>query len=119
MEEVLHIIGRHTEGVTVEQIAQVVKLPRRTLQRRLARLVADGEIQAMGQGKQRRYQPGSAEAARDELSVSQSGQQVRSLVRRPLLHRTPIGYVASLLEEYRPNRNFYLDEKLRSRLQDV
>jgi hypothetical protein len=41
---------------------------------------------------------------------------VRSLVRRPLIQRTPVGYVASFLDGSRPNHDFYLDPlRLRNR----
>ncbi len=119
-EEILRIVGQEPDGITIEQIGQLVNVPRRTLQRRLAELVASGRARAIGRGKQRRYQLGPEEGARpDELRVSRSGQQVRSLVRRPLNQRTPVGYVAGFLDGYRPNHDFYLDAKLRSRLHDI
>lgn len=120
IENIVRVIERHPDGATIEQIAQVVDVPRRTLQRRLAGLVAAGQARAVGRGKQRRYQLGNQEGARpDELPVSRSGQQVRSLVRRPLIQRTPVGYVGGFLDGYRPNHDFYLDVKLRSRLHDL
>jgi Fic family protein len=119
-EEILRVIGQQPDGVTIEQIGQVVDVPRRTLQRRLAELVASGQARAIGRGKQRRYQLGPEEGARpDELRVSRSGQQVRSLVRRPLIQRTPVGYDAGFLDGYRPNHDFYLDARLRARLHDL
>jgi hypothetical protein len=82
-EEILRIVGQQSDGVTIEQIEQLeqlVNLPRRTLQRRLAELVTSGRARAIGRGKQRRYQLDTEEGARpDELRVSRSGQQVRSL----------------------------------------
>jgi hypothetical protein len=119
-EEILRIVGQQADGVTIEQLAQLVHAPRRTLQRRLAELVSSGRARAIGRGKQRRYQLGTEEGARpDELPVSRPGQQVRSQVRRPLIQRTPIGYVASFLDGYRPNHDFYLDAGLRARLHDL
>jgi Fic family protein len=120
VERIVGVIEQHPNGATIEQIEQVVDIPRRTLQRRLAGLVASGQVRAVGRGKARRYQLGAQQGARpDELPVSRSGQQVRSLVRRPLIHRTPVGYVASFLDGYRPNQDSYLDAKLRSRLHDL
>jgi fido (protein-threonine AMPylation protein) len=119
-EEILRILGQQPDGVTVEQVAQLVNVPRRTLQRRLAELVTSGRARATGRGKQRRYQLGTDEGARpDELRVSRPGQQVRSLVRRPLIQRTPVGYAASFLDRYRPNHEFYLDARLRARLHSL
>lgn len=120
VEEILQVIAQRPDGAAIEQIGQVVHVSRRTLQRRLADLVASGRARAIGRGKQRRYQLGAEEGTRpDELRVSRSGQQVRSRVRRPLIQRTPVGYVASFLDGYRPNHDFYLDARLRSRLHDL
>jgi len=113
-EKIVRVIEQHPDGIDLEQIENVVKIPRRTLQRRLADLVASGQVRAVGRGKQRRYAPGRAYP--DELPVSRFGQQVRALVRRPLIRRPPVGYVARFLDKYRPNRDAYLDAKLRSRL---
>jgi len=94
------------------------RAPRRTLQRRrLAELVTSGRLRAVGRAKQRRYQlVPIAEARPEELTVSPAGQQVRALVRRPVIQRTPVGYVATFLEGYHPNRDFYLDAPTRARL---
>jgi DNA-binding transcriptional ArsR family regulator len=120
VERIVQAIAGYPDGATVEQIGKIIDASHRTLQRRLSELVANGRARAVGRGKQRRYQLGARDGARaDELLVSRSGQQVRSLVRRPLIQRTPVGYVASLLDEYRPNDDFYLDDKLRSRLHDL
>jgi Fic family protein len=121
---ILRVIERHPDGVTIEQIEGAVGVSRRTLQRRLAELVADGRTRALGRGKQRRYLPPARspvpdDARPDELLVSRAGQAVRSLVRRPMIQRTPVGYVAGFLDRYRPNRDFYLGDKLRARLHEI
>jgi Fic family protein len=119
-EKIVRVVARYPDGVTIEQIEKLLDVPRRTLQRRLAELVATGRARAIGRGKQRRYQLGAPGGSRpDELSVTPAGQEVRALVRRPLIQRTPAGYVASFLEGYRPNHDFYLDKKLRSRLHEL
>ena len=119
-EKIVQIVEQHPEGATIEQIEQVLDVPRRTLQRRLAELVASGRARAIGRGKQRRYQLAAHGSARpEELPVSRSGREVRSLVRRPMIQRTRVGYVTSFLAGYRPNQDFYLDDKLRSRLHDL
>jgi len=120
LEKIVQIIERHPDGATIEQIEKVTHVSRRTLQRRLAELMDGGQARAIGRGKQRRYQSNAPVPARpDELPVSRSGQEVRSLVHRPLIQRIPVGYVARFLDKYRPNHDFYLDAKLRSRLHDL
>jgi len=119
-EKIVQVIARHPDGATIEQIEQLVDVPRRSLQRRLAGLVSNGQVRAVGRGNQRRYQlDAQAHAHPEELPVSRAGQQVRALMRRPLIQRIPVGYVADFLEGYRPNDDFYLDAKLRSRLHDL
>ncbi len=118
--KLIQLLEQHADGATVEHLEAMLEVSRRTLQRRLAVLVDTGRARAVGRGKQRRYQaapPGDARL--DELSLSRAGQQVRALVRRSLIHRVPVGYVAAFLDGYRPNQDFYLDTKLRSRLHDL
>src|SRR5689334_8552471 len=104
-------------GITIDQLIDaLVEVPRRTLQRRLSELIASGRIRAIGRGKQRRYQIIPDDARPSELLVSAAGGQIRARVRRPLIQRVPVGYVAGLLDGYRPNQDFYLDTAMRSRL---
>jgi DNA-binding transcriptional ArsR family regulator len=78
-EKIVQIVEQHPEGATIEQIEQVIDVPRRTLQRRLAELVANGRARAIGRGKQRRYQLAAHDSTRpEELPVSRSGREVRS-----------------------------------------
>jgi Fic family protein len=116
-EKIVQVLVRHPSGATIEQVGVVIDVPRRTLQRRLAELVTNRRVRATGRGKQRRYHLAAHDGGPvDELPVSRPGQQVRSMVRRPLSRRSPVGYVATFLESYQPNRDFYLDARLRSRL---
>lgn len=119
-EEILRAIAKHPNGATIEQLVAALKVPRRTLQRRLSELVTSGRLLAIGRAKQRHYQLTPVAGPRpDELTASPTGQQVRDLVRRPMIQRTPIGYVATFLEGYRPNRDFYLDAVTRTRLHEL
>jgi len=118
-EQVVRAIEKYPDGATIEQLAVATKVPRRTLQRRLSELVTSGRVRAIGRAKQRHYQLAAvAEPRPEELTASPAGQHVRELVRRPLIRRTPVGYVATFLEGYRPNRDFYLDVATRARLHE-
>lgn len=55
--KILGLIEQHSEGLTVDQIEAAVGGPRRTLQRRLAELVAAGSVRVLGNRKLRRYHP--------------------------------------------------------------
>ena len=116
----MEAVGAIQGGASIEQLEKATKVPRRTLQRRLAALVKDGRLRATGIRKQRRYH-GPAEAATiaDELTVSEQGEFVRIAIRRPLIARVPVGYDPSFLESYRPNVDSYLSRAVRTRLHAV
>ncbi|MBX3160797.1 MAG: Fic family protein [Deltaproteobacteria bacterium] len=78
-----------------------------------------GRLRAIGRARQRRYAAVVAEVRPEELTASLAGQEVRGLVRRPLIQRTPVGYVTAFLDGYRPNRDFYLDAATRGRLHEL
>lgn len=52
----------------------------------------------------------------EQLAVSEEGERVRTLIRRPLIARSPVGYDPQLLEGYRPNVDAYLSYAARTRL---
>lgn len=118
-EAIIRVIETHPDGATIEQVEGALALPRRTLQRRLAELVTAGRLRATGRARQRRYHlVAVTDAPAGELTASPAGQQVRALVRQPVIRRVPIGFVATFLEDYRPNLDFYLDAPTRARLHE-
>ena len=129
---VLAAVARFSAGAAVEAIGQAmaVSIPRRTLQRRLAALVAQQQLTAEGQGRGRRYYLseilGPARVAEtghksDEYSeiyvpLSPEGMLIKQAVRRPIPERHPVGYNHDFLNDYRPNETFYLAAETRKRL---
>lgn len=113
-------------------------LNRRTLQRRLQKLIDAGRISTEGKsialvyralqpmqtllaGQQAyKAEPVSGRwrvaEAEPDVDVSAEGAAVRAQVRRPLMHRRPVGYQRAFLEDYQPNATFYLPEALRGQL---
>lgn len=116
-QEIVLALEAHPDGVTIEQLEIALEIPRRTLQRRLSKLVRTKAVHIEGRARGRRYQTAKQETPSDELT-SASGQLIRDLVRRPLSQRTPVGYNPTFLESYRPNRDFYLDATTRQRLHE-
>ena len=122
-------VERHPEGVGIEDLAAACPaLARRTLQRHLARLAADGRIRAEGQAAARRYLTAVAPAVEAPLVepsldaaawMTDAGRKVQRLVRRPLMQRKPVGYRRSLLEAYRPNVDAYLPLAVRRHLHEL
>jgi hypothetical protein len=94
-------------------------------------LVKAGRLSAIGRASARRYikappdqMPGGVEPASNESEAphewkSPAGKEVERLIHRPLSSRRPVGYQRDLLDRYRPNRDVYLPDALRSRLHEL
>lgn len=105
-----------------------LKFPRRTLQRHLVRLVAQGRLIAEGNGRARRYRlptttwtASTVEAKAPDRVVSSSvfsteSLPLRSAIRHPLTHRMPVGYQGRFLDAYLPNKTHYLPASTRNQL---
>ena len=134
-QELDHWIARIASapgGMGIDELLQAHDntLQRRTLQRRLASLVAQGRIQRVGEARAVRYRvaPNVANAsltapkatlhATGEAYVptSAEGEAIKALVRQPRQLRSPVGYKLEFLEQYHPNHTFYLPPDLRDQL---
>lgn len=137
----LEIIAAHPAGVGREALAREyqarsgTRVRWRTLLRRLGDLAHSGRIAPLGQGPRRVYRIAGApaiplESAREEpavlgeneeayVPVSEAGAEVRSLVRRHISDREPVGYRIEFLEAYRPGSTWYLPENLRRTLHEM
>lgn len=108
-------------------------LPRRTLQYRLAQLVAKGRLAKEGERKWAKYRlppleaQGAFRAGRAKVTglievgipLSERGREIQDYVRKPLAARKPVGYSRAFLESYRPNESFYLTQDERARLAGI
>jgi len=115
------------------------ELARRTLQRRLAQMVAAGQIVPEGQARARRYKvaPGMpaaapyppappatvfavresvAEMLDDRVALSPDSRDILAYVEQDLSARKPVGYQSDFLASYQPNQTWYLPEVLRRQL---
>ena len=135
------IVAAYPNGIRISDIEaemalrQGDKLNRRTLQRRLHKLIEAQRLSAEGESIALVYKTVSGTVvvlkgvaataavgvAEAELyvSVSPEGARIRDRVRLPLMHRRPIGYQREFLEAYQPGETFYLSESLRSQLHDM
>jgi hypothetical protein len=135
IEVILAAIAGFPEGASVEDILSAIdhNLERRTLQRRLARLIRQNRLRVVGRGRASRYclpttveAPGVAAGratveGRGELRIplSSEGEAVERIVRGPIQSRQPVGYRRDFLDAYRPNETFYLSAEIRQRLVDI
>ena len=122
---VVRAVATFKDGAAVDDIMGALDKPsaRRTLQRRLATLVAQNRLSAVGGGWARRYRISAPKAPPEEpldkavtLPVSTEARAVRDVVTAPLHQRKPVGYRREFLDTYRPNESAYLSPELRQRL---
>lgn len=134
------IITNHPEGIGITELESELAeqtgnlLNRRTLQRRLARLIAENQITSRGASTALLYRPAPKSSptvptaheppspfppSEPYVPVSPEGAAVRDHVRLPLMHRRPVGYRREFLETYRPGETWYLPEQIRSQLHEI
>jgi len=134
IDQLLALIAAQPDGLGIDAIhqAQGKHLTRRTLQRRLALLVAQERIQMLGEARAVRYlrtpqtQAGSAiipapmptlqALGEVYVPVSPEGEEIKAYVRQPCAMRAPVGYRLAFLEQYHPNHTSYLPPALRDQL---
>ena len=109
-------------------------MPRRSLQRKLALLIAQGRIQTSGRSRALRYlrtqrvaEPPGPEYTRTAVQVSPEvyvptspeGEEIKAYVRLPRQLRSPVAYKLEFLEQYHPNQTTYLPQGLRDQLHSL
>lgn len=135
LQTIVDLIARHPAGVGIEALQQQAgpALPRRTLQRRLATLVAQQRVHSEGDGRALKYRlppitgtsnvqlPSIEAAGTGEIYVplSAEGAVVKGYVRQPRPQRRPVGYQIEFLEHYHPNQTAYLPAELRAQLHSI
>ena len=136
-------IARHTTGITRTLLAQAFskEVSPRSLARILGKLSGEKRIAVDGRGRATRYLPSSLNKAlashltyapaslaatvlradaESYVPLTGESEALRSLIKRPIMQRHPVGYDRSLLDNYRPNETFYLsDAGQRERLHEI
>lgn len=133
-QAIIEIISRSTDGASVEDIESNLdkKLPRRTLQHRLARLIEQKKLVRQGKGRASRYrlpetftlhvEPGHYDLRGQEtqlevyIPLTPEGQEIKKAVRLSIQDRRPVGYNRAFLDAYRPNESFYIPQEVRRNL---
>ncbi len=135
LDRLVELIGSQPDGMGMDAIVrQLGNDPqRRTLQRRLAQLVAQKRIDVLGAGRATHYRRVSApevapessapwaiqEPPPDEITMSEAGASIRAHVSQPIHLRRPIGYRPEFLTQYHPNHSAYLPASLRAQLHEM
>ncbi|MGH8719868.1 MAG: Fic family protein [Burkholderiales bacterium] len=135
LNDVLQAVGRSPDGASIDDIGAVltVKLPRRTLQRRLALLVRQKQLTVEGKARGSRYRlpavtgvshvtlPAIRAEGHGEIYVpiSAEAEIIKRAIREPVQNRSPVGYNRAFLDAYRPNETFYLPAETRGHLSEL
>ncbi len=135
LDAVLQAVAGFSEGAGIEEIRTALdgRVPRRTLQRRLALLVEQKRLTVKGRARASRYRlpviignvngvfPSLRADMRGEvyLPISPEGDAIRQAVREPIQNRRPVGYNRAFLDSYHPNDTFYLSSEIRQRLYEM
>jgi Fic family protein len=131
-DQLVALIAATSDGIGIDGLLQAKgnHLQRRTLQRRLASLVAQERIQIVGEARAVRYRTapniGNASLIAAQVTLhataevyvptSAEGEAIKALVRLPRQLRPPVGYKLAFLERYHPNHTAYLPPELREQL---
>lgn len=148
LRDIVEILRSAKESLAVDEIlaALPLDLERRTLLRRLARLIQSGEVVREGRARATRYRVTAGQPAVDDANsqdngsdralkmretgsrtvldgaedspivMSAAGAEIAVAVRRSVSSRRPVSYRRELLDSYVPNRSHYLPEKMRKNL---
>ncbi|WP_180131333.1 Fic family protein [Rhodoferax sp. BLA1] len=134
IDQLVTLIAQQPDGMSVDALLLALggSLQRRTLQRRLALLVAQKRIQTQGEARAMRYvvpqpvnlgaaklqapSPGLQFTAEAYAPTSPEGEEIKAYVRQPRHLRQPVGYKLGFLEQYHPNQTAYLPQNLRDQL---
>lgn len=130
-------IQRHAEGIGMVALEAALSsklhgLSRRTLLRRLAHLLDASRVVAERNGVRRVYKMPATVLVASHVGttmgvpsvelyppISAESVVVRDTVRQPLMYRTPVGYNRAFLEDYQPNRTYYLPQSTREILHQL
>jgi hypothetical protein len=131
-DQIAEVVGRFHDGAEIGEMLVVIGdgLSRRTLQRRLADLIAEGRVIGGREQKSFKYRlapiTGALEVTEESdrmeaqgevyVPTSPEGAEIKAYVRQPIQGRRPVSYNIAFLEAYRPNATWYLPEKLREQL---
>jgi len=127
LNAVRSIIADAPDGIAIDELARKLpNIPRRTLQRRLSKLVNDKLVIREGKGPSTCYLLSEMQAdsdnnleatqADDYIPVSPEAEALRNAIKKPLQNRNPVGYNREFLADYIPNETLYLSEKLSAEL---
>ena len=134
LDAIVDAVARLPDGGSVDAVrgALEIGIGRRTLQRRLATLVARGRLVRTGRGPGTRYRVSNGDAGASRvlpsavdqnpasadyhIPLSAEGVAISRSVRAPIQTRPPVGYRRAFLDDYRPGVTWFLPAPIREHL---
>lgn len=119
-------LGKLPYGASIEEIMAGigVDIGIRTLQRRLKKLIEQGQIYTSGGSRATKYHLAFEvnlaretelekfiHSKKEGIYISSAGQKIMDAVSKPLRERAKVGYNRDFLESYRPNIDQYLSKE--------
>lgn len=124
--QILQFVTEHSDGAGIDAIHVAFRhlASKRTLQRRLSRLIKTGQVRSAGEARAVQYHrntiagnldasvsaPTGDSAAQLYIPISPAGTELRDRVRRERIQREPVGYQREFPDSYRPNETRYLSQ---------
>lgn len=123
---ILEILNKKPAGQKITELAHAMNLNpdddsiRRSLQRALKSLEAQNKIEPKGQARSRTYfiskkptselttETKTTNSFFKEIQLSKESENLLKTINRPITKREPVGYNKKFLENYIPNKSFYL-----------
>ncbi len=128
ISNILASIEASTSGVTISELLK--KHPdasKRSIQRYIAQLIKEGKVQPHGEGRARCYLPQintiQDKESQDDtddfpsfIPLSADSKDILNYIDQPVESRKPVGYQGDFLDDYQPNKTWYLSESMRRQL---
>ncbi|MDF1655427.1 MAG: Fic family protein [Coxiellaceae bacterium] len=123
-KQILISLSKHSQPLSLKELENMhPEINRRKIQRCLKKLIDQKQVAGIGHGRARRFKALTAIDDEDTFSsdipLSSDSLEILNYIDQPLAARTPTGYQRELLEDYQPNKTWYLSSNLRQRLHDL
>ncbi len=125
-KSLLSSIKKHHNGINLAQLlSRHADIPRRTAQRWIKEFIESEEISVEGLGRNRLYLPIikvlplPGDIFPSTIPLSRDGREILEYINQPQIARKPVGYQSDFLENYHPNKSYYLSPSLRRQLKNM
>jgi Fic family protein len=120
---ILQVVADFPGGASISQLldSPVLQYPRRTLQRRLDKLVETEQIKTLGNHRTRVYLIPTPSQSTIPLAewMCEESKEIREILSKPISIRHPVGYNPDFLDRYTPNKTHYLPQQTREQLAQI